>query len=416
MKEATLVKGWCPGALRPMETGDGLLVRVRPPGGALSLSGARGLAALARAHGSGAIDLSGSGNPQLRGVRPEALSALQGGLAALGLLDADAAGEAVRNIVASPLSDLDPTALVDVRPLAAALAARLVASETLRRLPAKFRWSIEDGGAFPLGDVGADVGFRAARMAEEPKLVVEIAKADGMIAIGTCAPTPQAVADTAEAVAGLFLALRSAPRRMRLATPMERCDIAQGARLSGGKATAGAAAARFVGALAVQGRVVAVGVGLPFGRMTADDLDALADAAERAGATDLRPTIQRAVLVPGASTLDFGGAAPPFLLSPDDPRARVVACTGAPGCSSALMPTLPLAVEIAALHPAARVHVSGCAKGCAHRKPAPLTLVGHADGVAVVHAGGPADAPREILPLGALAARLPALIGDLPRA
>ncbi len=37
-------KGWCPGALRPMETGDGLLARVRAPRGRLSLDQAAALA------------------------------------------------------------------------------------------------------------------------------------------------------------------------------------------------------------------------------------------------------------------------------------------------------------------------------------------------------------------------------------
>ena len=30
------IKGWCPGALRPMQSGDGLVVRIRPRGGRLS--------------------------------------------------------------------------------------------------------------------------------------------------------------------------------------------------------------------------------------------------------------------------------------------------------------------------------------------------------------------------------------------
>ena len=32
------VRGWCPGALRPMESGDGLIVRLRPRAGAAHLS------------------------------------------------------------------------------------------------------------------------------------------------------------------------------------------------------------------------------------------------------------------------------------------------------------------------------------------------------------------------------------------
>ncbi|MEO1207882.1 MAG: precorrin-3B synthase, partial [Pseudomonadota bacterium] len=37
MSDAFAVKGWCPGALRPMESGDGLIVRVRPRCGAVRL-------------------------------------------------------------------------------------------------------------------------------------------------------------------------------------------------------------------------------------------------------------------------------------------------------------------------------------------------------------------------------------------
>ena len=40
------VKGWCPGALRPMLSGDGLVLRVRPHGGRLSQAQAAGIALL----------------------------------------------------------------------------------------------------------------------------------------------------------------------------------------------------------------------------------------------------------------------------------------------------------------------------------------------------------------------------------
>ena len=49
------VKGWCPGVLRPMQSGDGLLARVRPWCGALRLDEAKGLADAAERFGNGPI-------------------------------------------------------------------------------------------------------------------------------------------------------------------------------------------------------------------------------------------------------------------------------------------------------------------------------------------------------------------------
>ncbi len=85
-----LRKGWCPGALRPMRTGDGLLVRLRITGGVVTAPLARAIAACARDFGNGLIDLSAPANLQLRGVRDETLPAARGGCSDLGLLDDDA--------------------------------------------------------------------------------------------------------------------------------------------------------------------------------------------------------------------------------------------------------------------------------------------------------------------------------------
>ena len=157
------VKGWCPGALRPMPTGDGLLVRVRISAGRLSLDQAEALASCARDCGNGTIEVSSRGNLQLRGVAEAKLSELQARLAAERLIDADPATERVRNIVASPLSDVDPQAFLDVTPIVAALEARLAIDENLRALPGKFGFVIDAGGRWPLGDVEADVRFEAFR-------------------------------------------------------------------------------------------------------------------------------------------------------------------------------------------------------------------------------------------------------------
>ena len=65
------IKGWCPSALRPMQSGDGFVVRIRPHGGRLSAEQAEGIADLAERHGNGLIDLTGRANLQIRGVRAD---------------------------------------------------------------------------------------------------------------------------------------------------------------------------------------------------------------------------------------------------------------------------------------------------------------------------------------------------------
>jgi hypothetical protein len=80
-------RGWCPGALRPMPTGDGLLVRVRVPECRLSSQSAEALAEAAETCGNGAIDLSARANLQIRGVSDATLADLHRRLDALGLLD-----------------------------------------------------------------------------------------------------------------------------------------------------------------------------------------------------------------------------------------------------------------------------------------------------------------------------------------
>ena len=97
-------------------------------------------------------------------------------------------------------------------------------------------------------------------------------------------------------------------------------------------------------------------VGFDFGQMQAETLTALA------GLGALRVTPWRMVLIEGCcDTPDIPG----LITRPDDPMLGVTACTGAPGCLQAHAATRPLARALAPhlTHP---LHVSGCAKGCAH--------------------------------------------------
>ena len=70
-----------------------------------------------------------------------------------------------------------------------------------------------------------------------------------------------------------------------------------------------------------------------------------------------------------------------FIVSADDPRRHVFACAGAPICSSAHVAARAIAPRIAEaaapyLGASFQIHLSGCAKGCAHAGSAALTIVG----------------------------------------
>ena len=107
---------------------------------------------------------------------------------------------------------------------------------------------------------------------------------------------------------------------------------------------------------------------------------------------EIRLTPWRALLVEGAASLP---PLPGLILDATDPRLQVVACTGAPGCLQALSSTRDLARDLARHVPAGtKLHISGCAKGCACPGTAPLTLTATGENkFSLIRNGTAADQP-----------------------
>ncbi len=377
---AALRVGWCPGALRPMMSGDGLIVRVKVRGMALSVERAIGLAAAAARHGNGLLELTARANLQIRGVSELSLPALTVELDAMGLLDADAGAEARRNVLASPLMGLDAGAAFDIRPVVGALEAALAGAEGLDALPSKFGFAVSDGGALALDAVSADVRFDAA---PDGGFALWLDGDDGVA--GRCAAAD--VPEVALCLARAFVAASAGDpglHRMRdLVASVGVVATLARAGLDGvdpAEPPPSPVVPQNVGRLGVPG---VLGVAAPFGRVEAAQLDALARAAARAGVSELRVTPWRALLVPGLAPagldrLAADAVAAGWIVDPSDPRLRIAACAGAPGCRRGTTPVLDDAAAFATLlGPGSEIalHVSGCAKGCAHPGPAPLTLV-----------------------------------------
>ena len=151
------------------------------------------------------------------------------------------------------------------------------------------------------------------------------------------------------------------------------------------------------------GSAAFAGIGLPFGRVVADDYEELASVAAANGARSLRLTPWRAILVPVPSVSDGSAiiarlSSRSFILDPNDARLRVAACSGAPSCARATAPVRDHAASLAAAIDGVPdsgifVHVSGCEKGCAHPRPAPITLLGRNDRYDLIIDGVASDPP-----------------------
>jgi precorrin-3B synthase len=383
-KSGFAVQGWCPGALRPMMSGDGLVVRIRPRLGQFSAEQIAGIARAAATYGSGVLDVTSRANLQLRGVREDAHPSLIADLDALGLVDASEAIEARRNVLVSPFGDCDQTAAVVDALL-----------PDLPPLPGKFGFAVDCGAQRVLADASADI--RVERSGAGDLLL----RADGM-ALGWPVTEPT-LADRIAALVAVF-ATAQGRSHTRMADFLRNGPNAPQAMIAAmGQPTATPAdhmpqpqpGLHRTGAL----------LGFAFGQTDAATMAALAELGP------IRLTPWRLVLVEGLMVLP---SFPGLIVDADDPLRRVIACTGAPGCPQARGLTRALARQVCAHVPKGRtLHVSGCAKGCAHPGPADLTLVAGLDGFVTIRGGTARDASHAPLVTALELSRNPAQIASL---
>jgi precorrin-3B synthase len=398
MTAVPAIKGWCPSLLAPMQSGDGWLARVKPSAGVVTAATARIIAQAARRHGNGHIDLTSRGNLQVRGLSPQSAELFAETILAEGLASADPASEAIRNVMASPIGPDDPSAHFDSHTLAREIEAMLAAEVALQALPAKFCILVDGGGALPLAGVAADIMVRS----HDDELAVQL---DGGAHGALCSAirAPETVKALALAFVRLSTERRAPPRRMTALVE----DIGEGAIFAAAGLTPvpitdgrRAKARAPIGFIQLPGRSSgAFGVGLAFGRIEPDALVRLADLSERYGDGTLRMMPRRALLLPGVSRevieeITNEVEALGLIADAADPRLHIFACVGAPACSSATVDARGDAARLAVPTTAGvTVHVSGCAKSCAYRGAATLTLVGRDGHYELIRGGGASDRP-----------------------
>ncbi|KRB22749.1 MULTISPECIES: precorrin-3B synthase [Mesorhizobium] len=447
-------RGACPALSTPMQTGDGLLVRLNPVAGAPSFEGLTPkllieLADSAQRHGNGIMEVTARGSLQIRGLTAES--------AALLAAEVDALGIAVRTgvpVETGPLAGIDPQEIAEPRPLAERIRVAVEDAGLTQRLGPKMSVIVDGGGQLTMDAVTADVRLKAMRadndivwsvsVAGDGRNAKVLATVDADAARDIAVATLRMVAEKGREAHARDLSERQlvslagwhsvappsvlpdiSPTRGEIAhscsaSPISNAETAQHTsafarttppagqpisplvgEMSG--RTEGGASRKPIGLFPLAGDTFALGIALPYGSMPAEKLIALTQSALTLGTTEIRLAPGRALLFLGQPQsanhrLQQAAAALDFVTCHTDPRTRIAACPGTPACASGRIATRDIAETIAAENADIldfTLHISGCAKGCAHPGPATLTIVGGENGAGLV-----VNATAKALPAG----------------
>jgi precorrin-3B synthase len=393
-------ESFCPGVLHAVPAKDGMLMRVRTPGGFLSARQLCTLADTAETFADGQIEITSRANLQLRAIRTENLQSVAAALAAAGLLPSPQ-HDRVRNIVTSPLAGFDPEELFDTRMLVQELDHRLTSNALFIDLHPKFGFGLDGGGPqfsrekddltlrattfegsiyFQLLVAGVNTGFVVL---PEHAVDLMLQAATHCIRVARQLSLParaKAITALPNGLAGLLDA--SSHLLIHHPTP-EPIKVASATPLGFYKCN--------------EAGYSYIVPSIPLGRITAHQARSIARAAQESDA-DLRLACWRGIVLAHipegriaavASQLESSG------LSCDarDGFRGIAACAGSVGCDASFADVRGHAMALAQ-HLSGResnanwtVNFSGCEKRCAMRHGAAVELVANAEGYCI-HSNG----------------------------
>ena len=143
---------------------DGLLLRMRIPGGILTVPQCEAIAHFVMQSGSGYMQVTNRANLQIRelqtAIAPDTFRQFQ----ELGLASRTVSVDSLRNVMASPTAGFDAQMLVDTRPLVSAWDDYLQTHPELAALSPKFSVGLDGGEAVSMGDRHNDIVLSAERL------------------------------------------------------------------------------------------------------------------------------------------------------------------------------------------------------------------------------------------------------------
>lgn len=404
----------CPGLFYTTPAQDGILSRIRIPGGILNSQQCRVIADIADECGGGYVDITNRANLQMReirqGINTEILQRLQD----LGLAANNPTVDHIRNIMTSPTAGIDPQELIDTRPFVAGWNQYILENPRLSGLSAKFSVCFDGGGRVSVSDRLNDIAFLAVLVNDIVyfRLCVSMgAKGEPPSDTGILL-SPEECLPVLAALANVYLSHIdfSSSRKPRLREVLNNVGwenylqavwqkLPKSRDVPCNVSTSNVFTPSVYQHIGIhpqrQPGLFYIGVVLPLGRWESWQMRGLADLVEEYGCRDVTCNVSTLRLTPWqnllitdipqqylgdvkskitALGLDFSAA---------NIKSALVACSGIRGCAASATDTKGHALILAdylethlTLDSPVNIHFSGCVKSCAQHSQSDITLLG----------------------------------------
>jgi ferredoxin-nitrite reductase len=362
----------CPGLFTPILAPDGILCRLRIPGGQLTATQLEQLANFCQNFQITHLQITNRANLQLRNVPPDTdFSPLQ----TAGLTGSIPGTDHLRNIMISPLAGFDAQAQIDTRLLVPALDRLLSNWPDLIHLSPKFSIGLDGGERLSVRSQPNDLRFLCHDGAFHLQLADQ-----------TFRLLPQNTVQVVQALIEVYLyhVDRHLPKPPRFAKLLTQVGMEAFVRaiapwttaVPNDETTEERSQTMPVG---LYGDSIALAI--PLGQISVKQLRGLATLVTHSGAGLLHLTPWRNLVLPGMGDLEGVDRELHRLQlsrNRDNPWRFLIACSGSTGCASGLADVQADAQHLAQLPNLTQttIHLSGCDKFCAHRGVSDLTLVG----------------------------------------
>jgi ferredoxin-nitrite reductase len=390
------------------------MCRLRIPNGILTHWQFAGLADLSERYAGGYAHVTTRANLQMREVEPKNAVAMVEAIQDLGLCSRGSGADNIRNVTGTPTAGIDPQELIDTRAYAREWHFHILNDRSLYGIPRKFNVAFDGGGIIPVLEDTNDIGLQAIEVKDgfgiEPgiwfRLMLggitgrkDFARATGVVV------KPGEATQVADAVVRVFIdhGDRTNRAKARLKYVLDAWGFEKflaameeklGRKLVRAPAEAIAPRPAFDRQAHIgvhrqkQDELNWLGIVLPVGKLTGDQMRGLAAVAREFGDGELRLTVWQNLLISGVPDARVAAAqaaieALSLSTKATSIRAGLVACTGNAGCRLANSDTKRHAEEIArwcetrlALDSPVNIHLTGCPNSCAQHYIGDIGLVG----------------------------------------